>query len=325
VLESMLIAAKCSDVGVVREHNEDAATIDVIHLPGLDAQQSAILAAVADGMGGHASGEIASRIAIDSFKETISSLLMPGIASISNFSMATTQAINNANAQVYKAGKDDPENHGMGTTLTTAIVVSGVLYVGHVGDSRAYLIRNGAVRQLTHDHSVVQEKLDEGLITAEEAAQSDERNLLRKAIGIRSDVTADATIEELYDDDVIILCTDGLYNSVGEQDFIDAVAYHQNPQAICDALVESAKVRDGSDNITVVCLMMRPSESTPRNMPQKHAVRIPGRIMLGMMLLLVLVLICLTISYILKKTGEPISPKLIRQQGIPMRGNSYRP
>ena len=248
--KTTIITAQVSDVGAVRNLNEDSAYVSSF-APRTKAAEPIVLAAVADGMGGHAAGEVASQLGVDTFSRIASGLAAGQVTDAPGVLQAVFEA---ANAAIQRQSLDDQTHYGMGTTLTAAVIRHGRLYIGHVGDSRAYLVRNGSIVQLTKDHSLVQQKLDAGLITPEEATQSDERNKLVRAVGVRPTVTPDILYEDLLENDVILLCSDGLHNSLGEADILQAVYDARNPQYLCNYLVSQAKQLDGSDNITAVCV-----------------------------------------------------------------------
>jgi len=289
----------CSDAGVVRDINEDFATTAVLWPNGQAAGAPVLFAAVADGMGGHAAGEVASHAAIETLKQAISAVMSEQSNSDIDFASALGSGFDQANGDVYRRGQQDADKRGMGTTLTAVLIHENHLCVGHVGDSRAYLIREAAIKQLTRDHSVVQEKLDAGLITAEEAAQSEERNQLRRVLGTRSSMVSDLICEDLQDGDALLLCTDGLHNSLRDQDLTGVIAGSHDPQSACENLVNLAKQRDGSDNITVVCI------GIGRNAFHGHvplilkAVKPRSRRILGLTLMIVLALMALVIVQIM--------------------------
>ncbi|MCW2949432.1 MAG: protein serine/threonine phosphatase, partial [Thermoleophilia bacterium] len=234
------IAAR-TDVGRRREHNEDAY---VAQLP---------LVAVADGVGGSAKGEIASQLAIDTLRTRVA-----GIAATPSSNEAVTameQAVVLANRAVHDAQLTDDALRGMATTLVAAVVRDGgELIVGHVGDSRLYVISAAGARQVTEDHSIVAELVRTGRIEAEAASQHPQRNVITRALGPEADVSVDAFVLHVGPGDWVLLCSDGLTEHVDDAELARAVleAGPENPQAAVDRLVEQANLRGGSDNITVV-------------------------------------------------------------------------
>ena len=231
-----------SDIGLVRQSNQDVALDLVAPYAPLEAE---CLMIVADGMGGHAAGEVASSIAVDELVKTISS------SSVKNpdVGLILKESVTHANAAVYEAGKL-PENRGMGTTLTAALVVKSKLYVANVGDSRCYLLRNGKLKQITEDHSFVSEKVRSGELTPEEARNHPYRNVITRAIGLDLLVKVDIFTETLSDKDSILLCSDGLYPLVSDVDIIEILTNNKPPVA-CDRLIAKANAHGGNDNITV--------------------------------------------------------------------------
>ena len=251
-----------TDVGNVRPINEDTAAVCELRSGGTPSAEPMLLAMVADGMGGHAAGEIASATAVETVANTIRSHLSGHELSRSHLIDVTAEAFVEANAAVYAHGNGAAEHGGMGTTLTTALLAGGYLCIGHVGDSRAFLLHHGKLRQLTRDHTLVQQKVDAGLLTPEEARVSEERNQLVRAIGVNPEITADIICLECKKGDALLLCSDGLHGSLTPLEMATAVAAAQHPQEACDLLVSRAKARDGSDNITAVCIA--PSRKTPQ-------------------------------------------------------------
>lgn len=222
-----------SDIGRVRRVNEDA----YCALPGLFA--------VADGMGGHRAGEVASSLAVD-------------VLTSHPFARKTPEevqaVIQDANRRIYEDAVRQPKYAGMGTTITVALIDGDRLVIGHVGDSRAYLVRQGYLRQLTADHSVVGELLRNGGLTQAEAVTHPHRNLLTRALGTSPEVLVDVVTEQLAGGDILILCTDGLTNLVDDDELIEIVTGHNDPDDAVDRLVALANDRGGIDNVTVVVI-----------------------------------------------------------------------
>jgi len=239
-----------TDKGLIRPNNEDDFFLDSKHG----------LLAVADGMGGHASGEIASKIAVDVLRDYFqqaSEGKAPLIASCynDNYSDATNQlcsAIQLANKAIHETAKSDPLLHGMGTTLAAILIRGRKLSIAHVGDSRVYLVRAGAIEQLTDDHTLVYEQVKRELLSKEEAAQSDFRHVLTRALGIAPFVDVDLNEMTLSEDDALILCSDGLSGMISDQDILLTVTSLDDPAATCRRLVDMANSNGGQDNITVI-------------------------------------------------------------------------
>ena len=226
-----------TDVGKVREKNEDVLFAD------------GRLFAVADGMGGHQGGEIASATAIKMVADAVRAT--PDDA---NAARLLAGAVVSANEEIYRTAHSASGPSGMGTTLTAAVIAGDILTLGHVGDSRAYLYRDGALVQLTEDHSLVGELLRSGQITREDAFDHPNRNLLTKALGTSEDITADIGTHRLRPGDRVLLATDGLTAMVPDERIAQILAGPGDVDVICAALVEAANAGGGTDNISVVLL-----------------------------------------------------------------------
>jgi protein phosphatase len=222
-----------SDVGNVRDGNEDSA------------YAGSRLVAVADGMGGHAAGEVASSVAITALAP------LDDDAAGNDLLDALAAALDDANNQLRALTEDHNELDGMGTTVTALLSAGGRLAVAHVGDSRLYLLRDNELTQVTHDHTLVQDLVDAGRITAEQATSHPQRALLTRALDGREAVRADLSVREARRGDRYLLCTDGLSGVVSTQTITDAL-HLTEPQAAADRLVELALKGGGPDNITVV-------------------------------------------------------------------------
>jgi protein phosphatase len=242
-----------TDVGRVRKNNQDSLTTVTGDRLGGRADGLFI---VADGMGGHAGGEIASRIAV----ETVPAVVGEELARLNGHMTAETlvdslrQALSAANEAVYKQARANPELRGMGTTCVAALAREGAVAVGNVGDSRAYLLRGGRLRQITDDHSLVQEHVRAGEMTAEEARDSRFKNVITRGIGLASRVEPDVEALELEEGDTLLLCSDGLSGMVRDEEIEAVLASEPDPQAACDRLVERANANGGADNITAVVI-----------------------------------------------------------------------
>lgn len=221
--------------GNVRPINEDAC----LALPELG------LVLVADGMGGHQAGEIASAMAAES---VCASAKKTAGREISVKSAVTW--VRRANKAIFQAASEDLSRSGMGTTLTFVYFMKGHAMVAHVGDSRCYLIRGGEIRQLTRDHSLVAELVARGEITEEQAKNHPYRNVITRALGTDSTVAVDAQDVDCDEGDVFLLCSDGLSNYVEDKEMLDAVQ-NMEGEALCDHLIDLALLRGGRDNISV--------------------------------------------------------------------------
>ncbi|MCU1459076.1 MAG: serine/threonine protein phosphatase [Actinomycetia bacterium] len=229
-----LLAGAATDVGMVREGNEDGFLID-------DRLQ---LFAVADGMGGHQAGEVASATALEALRASVAA------------GTALESAVTAANSAVFEKASADEALRGMGTTLTTlSIDPDGAeLLIGHVGDSRAYLIRDGELRQITEDHSLVEELVREGRLTPEQADVHPQRSIITRALGIDADVNVDLVPVEIRPGDRILLCSDGLTTMLRTSDIATILRREPDPGRAADLLVDAANAAGGEDNITAVII-----------------------------------------------------------------------
>jgi serine/threonine protein phosphatase PrpC len=247
-LEAWLV----TDVGVVREHNEDSA-----HMAS-----SAGFFIVADGMGGHAAGEVASAMAVETVKKT----LEEAEPEISAFKKAPTdagrralvqllqQAVLQAHQAVYQRGQTEADKQGMGTTLDVVLVAGAEAFVAHVGDSRTYLVRDGRSSQITTDHTVAEVLVIEGKLTIEEAQVSPLRTILVNAIGVSADVGVEMAHVTLKRNDRLLLCSDGLHDYFPVEEEIAQRLSTDTPGDALAEMVELAKTRGGHDNITGVAV-----------------------------------------------------------------------
>lgn len=238
----MKIVAK-TDIGLTRTSNQDSYAAG--ELPG-----SVAWAVVCDGMGGTNGGNLASSTAVKIISERISSSYRQGMSfsSIKNMFMS---AIIAANVSVYDMSKENPELSGMGTTVVVAIVANERVYVAHAGDSRAYILTSGKLHQLTKDHSFVQEMVDSGKLTIDEAREDPRKNLITRALGVSEDLQIDFCEEDISENDVLLICTDGLTNYV-EPEEIYELTEDGKFYEFAERLVNRANNNGGGDNITVV-------------------------------------------------------------------------
>ena len=239
-----LVLACSTDAGKVRSQNEDAVVAD----------EEVRFAALADGMGGHRAGEIASRIAIDIVSSSIRTrLLNPEPLTVARAEALIASEIAAANSAVLQAASSQDAYRGMGTTLVLAIWHDAGITYGHVGDSRLYVLQRGKLQQLTRDHSIVQEQLERGAITREQARHALNRNVLTRAVGIDPVVTADIRSTGVEPGDVFLLCSDGLTDMLRDS-VIQSIlrSFADNPHAAAHRLVAAANDAGGFDNISVV-------------------------------------------------------------------------
>src|SRR5450432_464120 len=246
--------AALTDVGLARENNEDAFQITDLSSGAIfDGEHSSgsfrvgdrgALLALSDGMGGHAGGEIASNVVITSLREAIQADAQ------GQSEQRLEAAIRGANAQVAVTAQKR-NKLGMGATLTAVLVDASGAYVAEVGDSRAYLLRAGRLKQLTHDQSLVQMMVDSGLCTKEQAEHSPQKNILLQAMGLSRDIHAAIAHVTLRQRDKLLLCSDGVSNAVAD-DELRQILEANEPSEACSRLVQLANERGGADNLTAV-------------------------------------------------------------------------
>lgn len=234
-----------SHPGKVRKNNEDYFFVPT------GGTQVKDLMMVADGMGGHNAGDVASRMVVEAIVEYYSKNLHR-VSSVEQAKDLIMDSIQHANIKVYKRSQTRDAYKGMGTTLTLAYFFDHRVCIGHVGDSRAYLVRDRAVTKITRDHSLVQELLEEGKITEEEVDNHPQKNIITRALGTASQVIADYYEMELKDNDIIILCTDGLTNHVDLNKNIDLFYSAEPLDKIASILGNKALEAGGVDNVTIV-------------------------------------------------------------------------
>lgn len=231
-----------TDTGLVRENNQDSYTAFE--------HDGAVVAVVCDGMGGAAEGALASNRAVRAVKEYIVERLYNGMSDISIKSLLIS-AIENANREVYSLSQTDEKYSGMGTTAVVSIVLNENVYTAHAGDSRAYIKYDGKLAQITRDHSVIQQMIEKGEISAEEADNHPDKHIITRALGVDNEIRVDFCQEDFFEDSMLILCTDGLTNYVKPDDIInltDDGCYYE----YADRLVNLANSNGGGDNTTVV-------------------------------------------------------------------------
>ena len=250
-------SAGLSDVGRRRKSNEDSFAIS----------DDQTLLIVADGMGGHAAGEVASRLAVESIERHISgsdprkeptipaSFRSPAgdEAGLPPPARRVLNAIRLANQEIVRSVRKDSSMRGMGTTVVIALIHGPRTFIGSVGDSRAYLVRDRALRQLTSDHTLVNEQVRAGALSTQEARRHPARNILTRAVGSQEEVEPDLVEQDLRPGDILLLCSDGLTTMAEDADILRTVLAHANdPKAACRALIDLANERGGDDNVTVI-------------------------------------------------------------------------
>lgn len=234
-----------SDIGLVRKANEDACRCGVF-------SSSAAWAVVCDGMGGVNGGNIASTIAVKEISAALLSGYRVGMAGDDIRSLLAS-AVGRANDAVHETAGSDAALTGMGTTVVAAVISDGTVHVAHAGDSRAYLIRNGTIRQLTTDHSVVQEMVENGDLTAQQAKTHPQKNIITRALGVEPSIHIDYGETPAPEGSRLLICTDGLTNYVDEENIL-ALSSKLEGEQLTEKLVELAKAGGGGDNITVAVL-----------------------------------------------------------------------
>lgn len=238
-----MISGAISDIGKMRENNQDAfyESKDPL-LP---------LFFVADGMGGHKAGEVASSMAMDTIKKNFLHA-KNNLTHEEAILKLIKKSIEEANIKIYLKSLEKEEYSGMGTTITLAYIYDKKIYIGHVGDSRAYLIQNKEIRQITEDHSYVNELVKTGSITKEEAKTHPKRNMITRAVGTSSIIEMDIIINRYAKNDVLILCSDGLSNMLKEHEINEVFINEEDIQKACLELAYKANNKGGPDNITIV-------------------------------------------------------------------------
>jgi protein phosphatase len=228
-----------TDVGVVRSGNEDSLLLEPDHGVFI----------VADGMGGHAAGEVASEMAVRIVGDALA-----GVVGRPDHDAAEVmrQAIVRANGEIFRRTLVEQDKRGMGTT-TTALLINGSHYlIGQVGDSRAYVLRDGGLLQITKDHSYVQEQVDAGYLTPEQARTHPYSNVITRCVGANSDVSPDIYIGTLHAGDMFLLASDGLTGMLEDSEMLDIMRSNPSPGKLVDRLIDEANRRGGLDNVTVV-------------------------------------------------------------------------
>ena len=232
------------DAGRARSNNEDSALIDA----------DVALAVLADGMGGYNAGEVASNMATSFIKTELGRWLREANSQASDADVrrAMDICVDNANRAIYNAANSNPQYAGMGTTLVVAVFRDAHLLLGHVGDSRCYRLRGGRMQQITRDHSLLQEQIDAGLITPEQAAFSANKNLVTRAVGVEDTVLLETHQHDVQPGDVYVLCSDGLSDMVDETGMTQLIQTHAMLSECAQALVDAANDAGGKDNISVI-------------------------------------------------------------------------
>ena len=234
-----------SDIGIKRDNNQDSFYVSE--------NKDILLYLVADGMGGHKAGKYASTMARDIIQDNFNKDEID-LSHGKNIPKWIKTSIEEANTKIYLKSIENEEFKGMGTTVTMAYIYRNKIYLGHVGDSRAYLIRDKEITQITEDHSYVNQLLKTGSITKKEAKSHPKRNMITRAVGSSSIIEIDLIVKEWVQGDILILCSDGLTNMVKDTQILKAFRDEDNLQESCDKLVKIANGNGGIDNITVIAI-----------------------------------------------------------------------
>ena len=241
------------DTGRARTNNEDSVALD----------EAVALAVLADGMGGYNAGEVASNMATSFIRSELGRWLREAGSSATDIEVrrAMDICVDNANRAIFNAANANPQYAGMGTTLVVAVFRELRLLVGHVGDSRAYRLRAGRLQQISRDHSLLQEQIDAGLITPEQAAFSANKNLVTRAVGVEDTVLLETHLHEVQPGDVVMMCSDGLSDMLDDTSIAQVLQMHESLPAAGAALIEAANDAGGKDNISLV--LVRASGGSP--------------------------------------------------------------
>ena len=249
-------AAGITDVGLKREGNEDSLSVD----------DNLGLYIVADGMGGHLAGEVASRMAVDLInkgfrkcketqvsEEDIFGYPDPSLSRTGNYILSSIRL---ANRVIYEMATEYKQYHGMGTTVAALAVLPGMLVSANVGDSRIYMVRNGQIERLSKDHSIVAEQVEMGIMTSEEAENSPMKHVLTRNLGSTENVDAEIFEFEPMFNDRFILCSDGVTDLISDEEIQEMIESEDNPEALCRNFIDTALERGGHDNTTIVSVYL---------------------------------------------------------------------
>lgn len=237
-----------TDIGKKREINED----NYLCLPLKQGSHQVFFLAVVDGMGGHAEGETASRVAIDILKKNIMHRLQIYKGEPHSIVSVMEDSIQSANQEIFLRASQDQQLAGMATTLVAALLLEKKATIAGIGDSRAYLIRKKSITQITKDHIWKNEQLDARSLSQEEIENSPFKNMVTRALGLKSQAVIDTFEVEIKPKDRLLLCTDGLYNLVPEMEILKIIRKHKSLKEIAQKLIDAANERGGHDNITVI-------------------------------------------------------------------------
>ncbi|MCK9216800.1 MAG: Stp1/IreP family PP2C-type Ser/Thr phosphatase [Firmicutes bacterium] len=238
-----------SNIGLIRKTNEDAFYYQDNYEKG-----KPFVCVIADGMGGHNAGEVASKMAVLQFIDFYERNIKNYKNSFNNYAKLVKEAFFCVNKNIYLESIKKPEYTGMGTTLTVVFIIDNKMIIGHVGDSRVYMIRESHIEKITTDHSYVAELIKNGTIKPEEASSHPQKNLITRAIGTSYTIDVDINVYDLKNGDYMIMCTDGLSNMLNQTEIKETVLYDNDLIEKCNALIGLANKKGGHDNITVIII-----------------------------------------------------------------------
>lgn len=249
--------ASATDCGRARTNNEDSVAVDI----------ASSLVVLADGMGGYNAGEVASQMATSFICTELGRWLLEAASNATDADVrrAMDICVDNANRAIYNAATSNPQYAGMGTTLVVGVFREGRLLLGHVGDSRGYRLRAGKFMRITHDHSLLQEQIDAGLITEAQAAFSSNKNLVTRAVGVEDSVMLEAHLHELQPGDLVLLCSDGLSDMLDDEHIASVLQSSDDIDALTQALISAANEAGGKDNIAVILVRVQGTAGAARS------------------------------------------------------------
>lgn len=240
-----MIIFGASNVGKVRKDNQDSYLFDTF-------DSDIGFAVVCDGMGGTSGGKLASSTAVNAFSSNLKDINAD--SSREEIKDVLIKAISCANSEIYNKSLNNVSLTGMGTTLVCSVIINDIAYFANIGDSRAYLIRQGVLKRVTHDHSAVQELVDQGFLTENQARNHPNKNIITRALGVDDHAEFDFFEENVQKDDIIVLSTDGMTNYVADLEITFEILKQHNLESVPQKLIELANSRGGTDNSTVVII-----------------------------------------------------------------------
>lgn len=246
-----------TDTGRARNNNEDSVAVDI----------DSSLVVLADGMGGYNAGEVASHMATSFIVTELGRWLTEASigATDADVRRAMDICVDNANRAIFNAANSNPQYAGMGTTLVVGVFREGRVLLGHVGDSRGYRLRAGHFARITHDHSLLQEQIDAGLITEEQAAFSSNKNLVTRAVGVEDTVMLESHLHDLQPGDLVMLCSDGLSDMLDDEHIGELLRSCESIETGGQSLIDAANAAGGKDNIAVILVRVQGSSAAARS------------------------------------------------------------